>query len=226
MGRRPPRRLSEEDRALWESVTRDARRLDRRDGQPDQQPPQHGASDPAGPGSGSRRPPRDVGVAGRSATPPFPRNGVELPHRLPGPATPSPIATAWAERHPRPVGRPEAGIDRRTAERLRRGEREPDLRIDLHGMTAERARLALDRFVASALRHGARCVLVITGKGGRRPAGEDAPFMHPGTGVLRDAAPHWLRTGPHAPRIVGIFAAHQRHGGEGAFYLYLKKHRG
>jgi DNA-nicking Smr family endonuclease len=65
---------------------------------------------------------------------------------------------------------------------------------------------------------------VITGKGGRhRP--EDAPYMAPGRGVLREAAPKWLRTGPHARHIVGIYEAHRRHGGEGAFYVYLKRPR-
>ncbi|MGF1446310.1 MAG: Smr/MutS family protein [Pikeienuella sp.] len=125
--------------------------------------------------------------------------------------------------HPTPVGRPEPGLDRRTAERLRRGERTPDARIDLHGMTAARAHARLDGFIRQSIAARHRCVLVITGKGGRKESGEDAPFMTPRGGILRDAAPRWLRSGPHARQIVGIYEAHQRHGGGGAFYVYLKK---
>ncbi|MGF1553084.1 MAG: Smr/MutS family protein [Paracoccaceae bacterium] len=144
--------------------------------------------------------------------------------------SPAPDAFARAARLyqgaalPRPVGRPEAGLDRRTAERLRRGEREPDARLDLHGMTAERAHRALDRFLAQAVAGGGRVLLVITGKGGRAHP-EDAPWLPPGRGVLRDAAPRWLRSGPHRGRILGIFEAHIRHGGAGAFYVYLRKSR-
>jgi DNA-nicking Smr family endonuclease len=123
------------------------------------------------------------------------------------------------------VGRPEPGLDRRNAERLRRGERAPDGRIDLHGMTASRAHRALDRRIGEALARGERLVLVITGKGGRGRHEEDAPFMRENTGVLRQQAPRWLRSGPHASRIVGIYQAHPRHGGAGAFYVYLKKPR-
>ncbi|MEM9370318.1 MAG: Smr/MutS family protein, partial [Pseudomonadota bacterium] len=125
---------------------------------------------------------------------------------------------------PRPVGRPEAGLDRHTAERLRRGERAPEARLDLHGMTADRAHRALSGFLARALAQGLRCILVITGKGGRHRS-DDASFMRPDQGVLRQAVPRWIRTGPYAAQIVGIYEAHVRHGGAGAIYVYLKKGR-
>jgi DNA-nicking Smr family endonuclease len=137
----------------------------------------------------------------------------------------APVAWRTGSDRPGPVGRPEPGLDRRTAERLRRGERAPDARIDLHGMTAARAHARLDGFMDAAVAAGHRCVLVITGKGGRRRDAEEAPFMAPEQGVLRQAAPRWLRTGRHAARIVGIYEAHIRHGGAGAFYVYLKKGR-
>ena len=125
---------------------------------------------------------------------------------------------------PQEVGRPEPGLDRRTAEKLRRGQRDPDARIDLHGMTSARAHLALDRFLASSISRNLRCVLVITGKGGRH-SHDDAPFMRSDQGILRQAVPRWLRSGPFASRIVGVFTAHPRHGGEGAIYIYLKRLR-
>lgn len=191
--------LSPEDRAVWERVVQSVTPL-----VPEERP-----SVTEFPAEREEETPR------RPAAPdPAPRRrGTGQPTRRP----------AHGNERPGEVGRPEPGLDRRTAERLRRGEREPDARIDLHGLTAARAHRALDRFLGEAVGRGHRLVLVITGKGGRPGAGEEAPFMRPDGGVLREAAPKWLRGGPHAARIVGIYAAHRRHGGAGAFYVYLKK---
>lgn len=120
-----------------------------------------------------------------------------------------------------PVGRLEPGLDRRTATRLRKGAREPDARIDLHGMTAARAHRACLVFLADAMARGSRVVLVITGKGRR----DRDDFMPRGRGVLRESLPGWLRASPLGASIVGIYQAHRKHGGEGAFYVYLKRRR-
>ena len=127
-----------------------------------------------------------------------------------------------AEHDPSPVKRAEAGLDRRTADRLRKGARKPDARIDLHGMRAERAHRACLLFLSDCLNRGHRMVLVITGKGRERP---DDGFMATGRGVLRESLPGWLRASPLGHSIIGIYQAHPRHGGEGAFYVYLKRQR-
>ena len=131
--------------------------------------------------------------------------------------------TTWDLAPPevKPVGRPQAGLDRRTSEKMRRGNREPDARIDLHGMTAERAHRACLTFLSDAAGRGCRMVLVITGKGAREQGG----VMRNGRGVLKASLPGWLKASPLRHSIVGIYQAHQRHGGEGAFYVYLKRRR-
>lgn len=84
-------------------------------------------------------------------------------------------------------------------------------RIDLHGLTQDRARAALEGFLARSWDDGCRSVLVITGKGVQ------------GDGVLRRAAPEWLAA-PHLAHIVaGVSEAHRRHGGAGALYVALKR---
>jgi DNA-nicking Smr family endonuclease len=106
------------------------------------------------------------------------------------------------------------GVDPIEPVRKRRIARERDPiggRIDLHGMTQERARAALEGFLERAWDDGWRAVLVITGKGVQ------------GDGVLRRRAPEWLGA-PHLTHIVaGISEAHRRHGGEGALYVALKR---
>lgn len=237
-GRRKTGRLTPEDRAVWEIVARQVRRIGRG---AKQQVPE--AETEAEPGADAAPRPGDRGVvpdqrgtasaaalfagaedavagAGAGA-------GASLGEgrRAAAPAMGPSVTFDLHDPAPLPVGRPEAGLDRRTAERLRKGERAPDARIDLHGMTAERAHQALDRFIIDAAARGLRCVLVITGKGGRRGAEHDAGFMRPDRGVLRQDAPRWLRAGPAARDIIGIYEAHRRHGGAGAFYVYLKKRR-
>jgi len=204
---------------LWREVTRSARPLD--PARPDllestpETPPKKGNDSPPPTTTVERLPAR---------TDPFAPQQLRLTR--PGGSARSPsIAFDLVDRAVSPVGRPEAGLDRRNAERLRRGEREPDMRIDLHGMTSERAHRALDRCIGAALGSGARLVLVITGKGGKRRDPHEAPFMRGDQGVLRQQVPGWLSRGPHARQIVGVYQAHLRHGGAGALYLYLKKRR-
>ncbi|GMG83446.1 Smr/MutS family protein [Paralimibaculum aggregatum] len=213
------RGLTPEERALWERVARTANPLKG----PAPKPPDAVASPPAMPEMHPSDEPRRAPPAPATS---LPRPGSRA-RALGSTAAPPVGVTAHGPPHPGPVGRPEPGLDRRTAERLRRGEREPDARIDLHGLTAARAHARLDTFVRRAIAERRRCLLVITGKGdargGRRHHREDAPFMSPSGGVLREAAPKWLRSGPFARQIVGIYEAHRRHGGAGAFYVYLKK---
>jgi DNA-nicking Smr family endonuclease len=84
-------------------------------------------------------------------------------------------------------------------------------RLDLHGLTQDRARAVLERFLGRAWDEGFRAVLVITGKGVQ------------GDGVLKRAAPEWLAA-PHLAHIVaGISDAARHHGGEGALYVALKR---
>jgi DNA-nicking Smr family endonuclease len=90
-------------------------------------------------------------------------------------------------------------------------ERDPiAARIDLHGLTLDRARASLESFVVGAWRRGDRVVLVITGKG------------REGEGMIRRLLPEWLAAPVLRPMIAGVQAAHRRHGGEGAFYVALK----
>ncbi len=217
--RRAGRGIGPEDRALWDQVTRDATPLE---------PELRATADEAGPAPGKTEPalpPAPPPTLG--ATPIPPRASPRAPQilRPAGSGKPPAISIDLAGPAVAPVGRPEPGLDRRNAERLRRGERAPDDRIDLHGLTAERAHRALDRRIGEALGRGERLILVITGKGGKKRNTDDAPFMREDDGVLRQQAPRWLRSGPHAAHIVGIYQAHPRHGGAGAFYVYLKKRR-
>lgn len=116
----------------------------------------------------------------------------------------------------------ETGVNGATEDRLRRGMLEPDAKLDLHGMTEAAAYRALSRFLAGAQQRGNRLILVVTGKGNPRKE-ESASWMASPHGVLKQMVPRWLKEPELAPMIASTKAAHVRHGGDGALYVYLRK---
>ncbi|WP_332870131.1 Smr/MutS family protein [Roseovarius salinarum] len=111
-------------------------------------------------------------------------------------------------------------MDRKAFDRMRRGKLKPQARLDLHGMTLDRAHPALNGFIMRAHASGHRLVLVITGKG---RSGIDAGPVPEQRGVLRRTVPRWLALPPLAQVVLQVTQAHARHGGEGAFYVYLRR---
>ena len=112
-------------------------------------------------------------------------------------------------------------MDKRTHTRMRKGKLRPEARLDLHGMFAQTAHQALIGFIRHSHGQGRRLVLVITGKG--NTTAQEAGIMPTRNGVLRHALPQWLATPAMRPLILQITPAHARHGGGGAYYIYLKR---
>lgn len=111
-------------------------------------------------------------------------------------------------------------MDAKAFARMSRGKLVPDARIDLHGMTLAEAHPELVRFVLNAQAQGLRLVLVITGKGRR---GDEAGPVPQRQGVLRQQVPVWLSRPPLGPVVQQVAEAHQKHGGGGACYVYLRR---
>ncbi|MGP3696663.1 Smr/MutS family protein [Rhodobacter sp. NSM] len=114
-------------------------------------------------------------------------------------------------------------MDAKSFARMSRGKLSPEARIDLHGMTLTEAHPELIRFVLNAHADGLRLVLVITGKGSRRP--DDHGPIPQRQGVLRHQVPLWLRMPPLGAVVLQVAVAHLRHGGDGAYYVYLRRGR-
>ncbi len=107
-------------------------------------------------------------------------------------------------------GAPEP-LEPRRQRRLSR-ERDPiEATIDLHGFGRFEAEDQLRAFLNGAQARGLRAVLVVTGQGRR------------GGGVIRASIQEWLQS--HALRgvVSGFASAHRRHGGDGAFYVTLRR---
>lgn len=108
-----------------------------------------------------------------------------------------------------------ADVDARTMDRLRRGRLRPEARLDLHGLTQEKAHRSLNRFIDQAQASGARSLIIITGKG----------RVSEGGGVLRNQVPKWLNAPDLRPRILAFTPAQPRDGGAGALYVLLRRQR-
>ena len=113
-------------------------------------------------------------------------------------------------------------MDRNTHRAMTRGRTAPEARIDLHGMTLAQAQPELTRFILRSQEKGLRLVLVITGKG--RVTDDHGPIPVR-RGLLRHQVPDWLSRPPLAQAVLQIAPAHIRHGGEGAYYVYLSRPR-
>lgn len=113
--------------------------------------------------------------------------------------------------------------DRSTEKRVRRGRVDIDARIDLHGLTQDRAYASLRHFVMMAHASGYRTILVITGKGLKAREREAEPWDYvEEPGVLRRKLPEWLGLPELRQYVSGLAQAHARHGGSGAFYVTLR----
>ncbi len=113
-------------------------------------------------------------------------------------------------------------MDAKAFARMSRGKLAPEARIDLHGLTLAEALPELTGFILNAQAQALRLVLVITGKG--RRSGDDGPIPQR-HGVLKHQVPLWLHQPPLGLAVLQVAEAHLRHGGSGAFYVYLRRAR-
>ena len=118
---------------------------------------------------------------------------------------------------------PKAGIEPNLKQRLMRGREEIDGTIDLHGMRQVEAHAALTRYIHARHARGDRTILVITGKGLKKLEDDAAVIVE--RGVLRQMLPIWLTEANLAPLVAGWDMAAQNHGGDGAFYVRLRRER-
>jgi len=188
--RRKSRAIAPEETALWRQAMRDAEPLRKRN-EPGRIPvasasgPEPAATKPVAPKPHARPIPPPVPTSAKAPAPP-----------------PPPLAPGVTP-----------GLDKRSAQKLRRGQYSIDARLDLHGLTQAEAHARLRRFLVKSQDAGCRCVLVVTGKG---TAGPEA-------GVLRRELPRWLNQPDLRPLVLALEPALPRDGGLGAVYLLLRK---
>ena len=112
-------------------------------------------------------------------------------------------------------------IEPRLRQKLGRGRVPIDGTLDLHGMRQDEAFAALHRYLHVRAGRGDRTVLVITGKGLKKLNGDPTSIVE--RGVLRTMLPIWLNSPELRPLVAGWDQSAQGHGGEGAWYVRLRR---
>lgn len=113
-------------------------------------------------------------------------------------------------------------MDKKNFNRLLKGKMEIEGTIDLHGLTADQAKIKLIAFIDRSYTLGKRLIIVITGKGKHKGYDE---FQRPINGVLRQSLPDWLSGPSVSDKVLQVTQAQPKHGGTGAFYVYLRRKR-
>jgi DNA-nicking Smr family endonuclease len=106
------------------------------------------------------------------------------------------------------------GVDRRILQRLKRGDYAVRAHLDLHGLTREPAREAVDQFMIKCRRDGHRCVLIVTGRG--LNSKDKIP-------VLKGLVQNWLERGRIGRSVLAFCTARPHDGGAGAVYVLLRR---
>lgn len=158
---------------------------------------------------------RDAWAAYARQLTPLPGRPVPPPPTTPAVLPPRPSLPAGrpvtAPPQPLAIGESGGGLDAASWQRLRSGKLAPERKLDLHGMTTQRAFHALLAFLRGAHADRVRCVEVVTGRG----SGEG--------GTIRREFPLWLNLPDVRPLVLG--AAHPHPANPGAVRLLLRRVR-
>ena len=95
--------------------------------------------------------------------------------------------------------------------------------IDLHGFSLNDANQAVEKFIIECFEKGINKVVIITGKGLRSKNNED-PYVSKKLSILKNSIPEYIKSRANLMGMIKeIKEANIKDGGQGAFYILLKK---
>ena len=96
-------------------------------------------------------------------------------------------------------------------------------RLDLHGLSLSQANKIVKKFIIECFEEGYKKLLIITGKGLRSKFRKN-PYISEQASVLKYSVPEFVRNDEDLlEKISRISTADLKDGGEGAFYIFLRK---
>ena len=96
-------------------------------------------------------------------------------------------------------------------------------KVDLHGLSLYEANKKIETIIDSYFIEGVDKIIVITGKG-LRSKNIDNPYVSKDLSILKNSVPDYINANPKIKnKIKSISEANVKDGGEGAFYIFLKK---
>ena len=95
-------------------------------------------------------------------------------------------------------------------------------KIDRHGFSLENANKTIEDFITKCFNNNVNKIIVITGKG-LRSKNISNPYVSRDLSILKYSVPEFINSQLNLMKIIKkIKKADIEHGGEGAFYIYLK----
>ena len=95
--------------------------------------------------------------------------------------------------------------------------------IDLHGFSLENANKFIEKFIKHCFNEGVNKIIVITGKGLRSKSNKN-PYISKDLSILKNSIPEFIKSNVDLMKIIKKMKdADIKHGGKGAFYIFLKK---
>ena len=98
-------------------------------------------------------------------------------------------------------------------------------KIDLHGLSLDKANKKIKILVDKYFVEGVEKIIIITGKGLKSKT-IDNPYVSKNLSILKNSVPDYINANSKIKnKIKSISKAEIKDGGEGAFYIFLKKFR-
>ncbi|WCR58171.1 Smr/MutS family protein [Wolbachia endosymbiont of Ctenocephalides felis wCfeJ] len=107
-------------------------------------------------------------------------------------------------------------LDYNTKSKVDKGKYFINGRLDLHGYNMGDAYYKLIDFIVRNYQEGSRCLLIITGQGNTTD----------GADTIKSSLNKWLNDTKIQHMVLYCQQATKKHGGEGAFYVLLRRNRG
>jgi len=95
--------------------------------------------------------------------------------------------------------------------------------VDLHGYTIEEANKFIEKFINQSYLENVKKLIVVTGKG-LHSQNEQDPYLSKDLSILKYSVPDFIKGNQELmKKVIEIKDADIKDGGNGAFYIYLKK---
>ncbi len=109
-------------------------------------------------------------------------------------------------------------IEKNKLRRIKNGKITIEATLDLHGFSLKEAQNRLRIFVEDSLRLNKRFLLIITGKGSNSKPNTQGQIL-----TIKSEIKNWISDSFYDDKVQYISRALDRHGGDGAYYFFLKK---
>ena len=109
---------------------------------------------------------------------------------------------------------------------IKKGSFHIDKKIDFHGKSLLDSEERFNNTIIESYKSGQRCLLFVTGKGlfkSKKLDESDKPKLY--HGIIRSSFIEWARSKKFSKYILSFEQASIEHGGDGAFYVYLRKNK-